>query len=398
MTAKAFAADLFEQHDQYCLHHLHPFDCTHARVQPELQSLVAHSNGLLTSTHLGDSLEGRRITMITCGRGKIPVLLWSQMHGDETTATLGLVDMFSFLVHAGEAGRWIRAMLDEVTIHAIPLLNPDGAERRQRHTAAQIDMNRDARAEVTPEAKILRAAHRKLSPSFGYNLHDQALSSVGDTDRVAALAFLAPAKDAARSAPLSRVRAMRVVAYTVSVLEQFAKKHFTSYDDDFEPRAFGDRMQSWGTSTILIESGHWPKDPEKKFIRKLNFVALLVGLNSIANKSYNDTELELYTALPKNGKRMYHYIIRDLEMEHTGGWTHRADIGLEVEEKSNGEEAHAGSSLPRVVVKEIGDLKGFGALETIEGGGRRVRATSLTLETTLPLSQLLDTLQIYYGR
>ena len=110
MTTRAFAAHLFEQYAQYCLHNLRPAECKHGRIQPELQTLADQSEGLLTYAHIGDSLEGRSINLISCGSGKTSVLLWSQMHGDETTATLALADMFSLLAHAGETEKWIRGI------------------------------------------------------------------------------------------------------------------------------------------------------------------------------------------------------------------------------------------------------------------------------------------------
>ena len=41
------------------------------------------------------------------------------------------------------------------------------------------------------------------------------------------------------------------------------------YSDEFEPRAFGDNIQKWGTNTILIESGGIFGDEEKQYLRKL---------------------------------------------------------------------------------------------------------------------------------
>ncbi len=397
MTATRFAADLFSRYDEFSLDDLRPYNCRHERIVSELRTLVDRSDGLLCMRHLGDSIEGRSINLVSCGTGKTPVLLWSQMHGDEPTATLALMDIFALLTGPAGTEDWVQSMFDDITLHAIPMLNPDGAERPQRQTAALIDMNRDARAGMTPEGKILRSAQKTLNPSFGFNLHDQALSSVGNTPKVAALALLAPACDEQRSAPHSRVRAMRVAAHMVQSLKQFVDGHIASYDDEYEPRAFGDGMQSWGTSTVLIESGHWPKDPEKKFVRRLNVVALLCALRSIGNHSYQDAELEQYTSLKLNGKRIYHYIIHDLLLEYPGGWSHRVDIGLELDPSENPWPPDGSPLHPTVTVKEIGDLRGFGALETLNAHGRRLAGGQLTIEQTLPLKQVFDLLQIYQG-
>jgi hypothetical protein len=156
-------------------------------------------------------------------------------------------------------------------------------------------------------------------------------------------------------------------------------------------------MQSWGTSTVLIESGHWPHDPEKNFVRKLNFVAILCALHAIGNNSYQDTELDYYASLPVNGKRIYHYIIHNLLIEVPGGWSHRVDVGLELDPAKNQWQADGCLSPPVVTVKEIGDLRDFGALEMISAHGRKISATLLQLEETILLSRILDLLQIYHG-
>src|SRR5690606_30804016 len=46
---------------------------------------------------LGQSIKGRDIYQLAYGEGTIKVLLWSQMHGNESTATMALFDLFNFL-------------------------------------------------------------------------------------------------------------------------------------------------------------------------------------------------------------------------------------------------------------------------------------------------------------
>ncbi len=388
-TPNTLARHLFSTYEEQRLDHLGPHNCKHAEIQKELRSLVAQSNGLLRSDEAGRSLEGREITLVTAGRGPKRILLWSQMHGDEYTATLAVMDILQCLVRKVAEERWIQEMLEETTVYVVPMLNPDGAERRQRRTAQHIDMNRDARTLMTPEAQLLRCLQQTLRPTFGFNLHDQELSTVGDTKEVTAIAFLAPALDKKKSTPMVRVRAMRVAALMTRVLSQFIPRNIAAYDDAFQPRAFGDNMLMWGTSTVLIESGHWPGDREKKFIRKLNYVAILTALRCIGNGSYQDVELDLYKDLPRNSNAIYDIIIRDVILEHPSGWSHPVDIGLTIPTNTN---PH-----PVVVtIADVGDLSTYAALENIPGHQRRISSTAFALEQTLPLSHLLDELQLYH--
>jgi hypothetical protein len=391
MTPGALARQLFTHHPDFRFDSLGPRQCKHAAVREALEGLTARSDGLLTLHDVGRSLEGRPISMVSCGKGDKRVLLWSQMHGDEPTATLALLDIFNFLTHTTGREAWVGEMLDGITMYVVPMLNPDGAERNLRRTASGIDMNRDARALVTVEANLLRGLQRRLRPRFGFNLHDQELSSVGETTKVTAMALLAPALDVRRSTPLVRVRAMRVAALIARVLTPVAEGHLARYNDAFEPRAFGDNMQAWGTSTVLIESGHWPRDREKKTVRRLNFVAILSALHSIGDGSYQDVDMDHYRDLPENGKRLFDILIRDVVIKHRSGARHAADVGLMAEPAHN----RQGTRLV-VTVKDIGDLSTFGGLEVVAGGRRPVAAERLVPERVVPLSRLLDELQLYH--
>jgi hypothetical protein len=43
---------------------------------------------------------------VTHGHGPTTVLLWSQMHGDESTATMALADIFAFLGREPRTTPW----------------------------------------------------------------------------------------------------------------------------------------------------------------------------------------------------------------------------------------------------------------------------------------------------
>ena len=382
-TISSVARSIFESYAGFRLDHLSPVSCVHSQLCAELDRLVKSSNGRIAHREIGRSIEGRSINLVTIGSGPRNVMLWSQMHGDESTATLALLDILHFFIGEHRLP-WVVETLRSLSIHCIPMVNPDGAERRKRHNAMGIDINRDARAMVSPEAQVLRDIHRKIAPDFGFNLHDQELHSVGDAPRVAALALLAPPLDEQRSVPPTRLRAMRVGALITGALQPFVQGHIARYDDAYEPRAFGDLYQSLGTSTLLIESGHWPQDPEKAMIRKLNVVAILSGLWSIAGWSYEDADLDLYTNLPCNGKRMFDLLIRGLELRHPDGWTGPVDLGVLFERNSD-----------RATIKEIGDLQMYGGLEVHTLRNRSLPPELMNIDGIVQRQAIYDLLQIY---
>ena len=248
-------------------------------IEPSLKS------SFKTET-VGQSILGRPIRSVTFGQGPTKVLLWSQMHGDESTASMALADIFRFLAEAPDDP--LRQRLQrELTIVFIPMLNPDGAEVFQRENAVGIDVNRDARRQVTPEARALKKVHETFQPQFGFNLHDQnARTRVGRRGVQSAIALLAPAYDSVLSYNDVRGTARLVAAVLATTFAHEIPGRIAKYDDAFNPRAFGDLMQQWGTSTVLIESGALPDDPQKQRLRALNVAAILGALDAIATRSY----------------------------------------------------------------------------------------------------------------
>ena len=79
----------------------------------------------------GTSAEGREILHLTFGDGTTHVLLWSQMHGNESTASMALADITRFF-HDAPDHPLAQRIAAGSTVHMIPMLNPDGAERFQR--------------------------------------------------------------------------------------------------------------------------------------------------------------------------------------------------------------------------------------------------------------------------
>lgn len=252
---------------------------------------------------IGKSAEGRPLRHVSWGTGGKRVLLWSQMHGDESTASMSLADLFRFL---GEHPRHplVQRLREHTTLHFLPVVNPDGAARFQRRNAQGVDINRDARALATPEGRALHDLRERLKPDFGFNLHDQDVGTrVGDSDRGTAIALLAPAYNEAREVNASRTRAIEVSVAIRAVLEPYIAGFIAKWDDTFNPRAFGDLTSKAGVSTILIESGGIEGDLQKQRLRKLNFLALAGALDAIATGAHAGLPRALYDELPENGSR-----------------------------------------------------------------------------------------------
>lgn len=320
---------------------------------------------------VGRSFEGRDIRKITAGSGKKKILLWSQMHGDEATATMAIFDILNFLRSEEPQFAGIRqAILSALELHFVPMLNPDGAERFQRRTAQEIDMNRDALALQCPESRILKSLVFDLQPEFAFNLHDQAIYyAVGDTPVQTTIAFLATAYNPEREWNDVRTRSMQVICKMNEELKQIIPGRVARFSDEFEPRAFGDNIQKWGSSLILVESGAYPGDPEKQYIRALNFHIILEALYAIALETYTGYKLEDYEAIPPNNRAFLDLKITNLTVPHPQG-DYTVDLGIvRTEKNTRGAKNFTHSS----VIEEIGDLSVFHGIEVFDAQGGKLR-------------------------
>ena len=326
---------------------------------------------------VGTSLLGRPLRTITIGSGRDTVLLWSQMHGDESTATMALADLFRWFSNTRAESRddALRArIMAGVTLVFLPMLNPDGAERFQRENAVGVDINRDARQLATPEGRALKSVRDRLRPKFGFNLHDQnARTRVGRDGEQAAIALLAPAHDSSRSYNAVRARA-RLVASTLatSFLTELPGR-VSKYDDGFNARAFGDLIQQWGTSTVLIESGALPGDPEKQRLRALHVAALLSVFDALATGAYANADPGVYESLLFNTSGASDLLVTGGQLVLPGLMPVRVDLAINYDEAV----ARTGGR-----VREVGDLAGVIAIDTIDAGGLFLHPDTATLTRT----------------
>lgn len=319
----------------------------HSDLLKVLERLKA--NPLYEISEVGKSFEGRTLNLIKLGKGSVKVFLWSQMHGNEATATMALMDLFNFLEDES-LNHVTDKILKSCTIYILPMVNPDGAEVFNRRNAQELDINRDFHSQQSPEGRLLRSLRDEIQPQFGFNLHDQTtMWSAGNLGNPATISLLAPAYDEALSVNTVRQNAMLVIAEMNEVLQQLIPGHVGRFDDEYEPRAFGDNFQAAGTSTILIEAGGYADDPEKQHIRKLVFISMLRGLISIAEGTFRKKEISDYFSIPDNKLHHFQILLRRCKLNNADGdpnvkelnlisekpnyMEYTADIGLIVKEK-----------------------------------------------------------------
>ena len=345
---------------------------------------VHRKSELFNISQIGKSVEGRAIYELAYGKGDKKVMLWSQMHGDEPTATMALFDIFNFLEGKGDGFDSIRNLLQEnLNIRFIPMLNPDGAERFLRRNAQSIDLNRDARANQTVEGSLLKSRAKEFNPRYGFNLHDQNIYyNVPDTKNPVTISLLAPAYNTEREVNEVREGAMQIIVGMNKILQQYVPDAVAKYDDTYTPRGFGDNFQSWGASTVLIESGGLKGDPEKQQIWKLNFIIILNALMEIAQDTYENYDAKGYEEIPFNASQMHDIVIRGLSFGNDS-IPLKSDIAIR-----RGEMTVGGDYFVRGRVEDIGDLPESYGYDEVEADGLRFIAGKIAPQAIPDLSTL----------
>lgn len=365
-----------KDYDRFRVSPLDPAALRNRDVERIVKKLADSSAGRLKVEKFDESNEGRPIYLATLGTGPRRVLLWSQMHGDEPTHTAVMLDLFSNLLQK-PAKLQAEEVLRGCTLMFIPMLNPDGAEAVIRYNAQGIDINRDWRRLATPEGRALLRAAKTLKPQFGFNLHNQnARTSVGHPPRPAVVSVLAPAPDASRTTSPSMQIAKQMCTCFVEAVRPYAEGMISRYDDEHEPRAFGDGIQSLGVATMLVEAGGWTEaDPEP--LTRLHFHGMLATLRAIATDKYREADHQIYEDLPEsNSKQLHDCLIAKanvLDVKVTRPFV--ADIVIDQTDS----ERLAVTSIRDGKIDDIGDMPSVSARLTINASNSLIIPGQFTL-------------------
>ena len=301
---------------------------------------------------IGESVLGKPIYKYQLGTGKIKILLWSQMHGNESTTTKALFDFFNLLNSNSE---FAKDLLSEFTFCCLPMLNPDGAFLYTRENANNIDLNRDAQNLTQPESKLLRKTFESFKPDYCYNLHDQrTIYGVGTENiKPATVSFLAPAYNENRDINEVRTKAIQVIVAMNKILQEFIPNQVGRFDDSFNINCVGDTFQFLNVPTILIEAGHYPGDYDRDITRKFVFVAFVEGLKKIYENDIVINKIEDYMNIPHNKICFYDFIYKNIKINYDNNKI-ITNFALQFKE-----EIIDNQLVFNAYTAEVGDLKGF---------------------------------------
>ena len=324
----------------------------------DIVPLIKSLNDTFAIEEVGASYQQRPIHKLRIGKGPTRLFFWSQMHGNEPTATAALFDLFNFI--KDEASQdWVASWEDKLSLQFAPMINPDGSEIHSRYNAQSIDINRDALALQSNEGQVLNQLADEFKPHFGFNLHDQNRHyTVEGSTKSTTISLLAPAYNAEKDINESRRNAMKLGSLFNEKLQQLIPGCVGRYDDTFSPRSFGDVFAAKGIATLLIESGHAQNDPTRQTARWLNFMMLVTAIDAIASDKLATTDTASYDSIPMNhANGLVDIMLRGVNIDNQ----YTADVSI-----------NFARFFHRPRIEEVGDLSPQTGIEEKDMSGYRL--------------------------
>ena len=155
----------------------------------------------------------------------------------------------------------------------------------------------------------------------------------GDSGHLATFSVLAVAGDPTTRNPAGHALSQAVAAACARTAGTVVGDAVARYDEDWNPRAFGDNFAQRGTPVALLETGGLTRTQPRTTRRGLVFLALVSGLQQLAQSSKDMIAPPDYLRLPVNRRGIFaDVLLRGGKVRTPSGDTVRADLAFDVEQ------------------------------------------------------------------
>ena len=305
---------------------------------------------------IGNSEFGNEIYKVSVGSGPIKIMAWSQMHGNEATGTLALLEFLELISIEKLEDVW-----SELSFVCVFMVNPDGASKFKRRNGYNIDINRDAQAGKALETKFLKGQLKIERPDVALNLHDQR-NIFGATGfaNPATISFLAPSYNREREINECRKKCMLLISGIAEGLRRQLGNSIGKYSDEYYPTAFGEYVQTLDIPCILIESGAALNDSNREIARKMNIYCILKLFSDLIDNSWNNRTIREYQAIPENSTDFFDILIKNVKVNFSER-LELIDLGIIIKQ-----ELESGVLKDYYQILDIGDLSFKHGLEVLD--------------------------------
>ncbi|WP_227368609.1 M14 family zinc carboxypeptidase [Halomonas sp. M20] len=302
----------------------------------------------------GESVEGRPLYRAEVGQGDKTLMIVSQQHGDEPLGTEALVTLLDTLSADTDYARNLR---DEVTVVAMPRVNPDGFARWEQQAAGDqdvldprrnsenVDLNRSYDAtdrpdpETIPEALAVLEVVEEYNPDLFLDYHHQNdyLGEDGELETMSVQWATNPGVDAQVSET-----GQRAAVAIANQLEDFDHAELSLFPGSGIPSIARNGLALEGTPTLLIEQrGLQEMDQIAQNGLDTDYSALASALTaegllsmlgvieSLADDSFEDLDPAQALAIPERGERIPFEEIYATGQRDSLLWANEGPLGSE---------------------------------------------------------------------
>lgn len=202
---------------------------------------------VFTLDEYGKSEQGRSFYAAKVGTGPVKVWIQAQIHGDEKLTTRAVLDLLKTFGSSG--GKDIKAMLNNLTIYAVPMYNPDGSIMNTRTTMLYdngepkrndsgkpltVDLNRDwaAAGFKAKESLAFYKYWADVKPDYAVDLHHQGFKTVYGTNESTSMSLgvsLAPDGPTLPNVKDYNDVTRQMQVYVYDALKQYGYTHIDRY-------------------------------------------------------------------------------------------------------------------------------------------------------------------------
>ncbi|GGK82923.1 M14 family zinc carboxypeptidase [Ornithinimicrobium pekingense] len=142
---------------------------SYPQLLTELERMERTSQGKVDAFSIATTFQGRDVMAARVGTGDKVALITGAIHGNERTGVESLLRIVDQLGSRGDAAT--QQLLSEVTLVAVPMLNPDGLELNQRVNDITWDdvVAQNPQLEGAPPAWYYRSGTTRSSAGFDLN-------------------------------------------------------------------------------------------------------------------------------------------------------------------------------------------------------------------------------------
>jgi predicted deacylase len=162
--------------------YMHGEHYTLDQLYSAIRALEGKGRGMASIEEFGRSVEGRPLLVVKIGRpdGKDrgEILITANVHASEWTGHRVALAIADRLIQDDEKDPWVTSLLDRMEFYIIPLMNPDGYFRADKHLRYNFTMARDNANHVDlnrnwPYAKeaVMDEARGRIIGGSGFKYH-----------------------------------------------------------------------------------------------------------------------------------------------------------------------------------------------------------------------------------